>query len=418
MEKNKDSKKPVTWFWDLPGSVELSIPSADFKKGEKELLQAVRKAYGDGISDMSLQDVHYNLPIGANRKNMENNMVSLLTEEIDNHPLKFYRTLAEDDKFVIVGDTQSKDIRAYRKLSEEEVVKALVDYAKNNDISIAPMEKELQELVSKIMTKPKAQSKEKTANENIEETKQHRPPQMVTVNGEKVTHAHAFQSSKNPEEWFFTAKLDGQQLRPKVMKPEDAKAYHEHTSSVEHLMQTYYPTKIAKKITPEEFKADNKLSDGRIVERMFVYKEHDEHRADVGKYKLYAQVGDKKMSKTMSHEDLNAFFDRVTTPAKLVEKNFGEQLHLASAYQKYKLPENAGVEKVSIHKNQNGAYVISADMGDKGVTPERKIGYNDLYSYFKSKTVTRTQLAAKYLMDDIRSMHSEKRDVSRGIKIK
>jgi DNA mismatch repair protein MutS len=41
----------------------------------------------------------------------------------------------------------------------------------------------------------------------------------------------------------------------------------------------------------------------------------------------------------MSTEDLNAFFDRVTTPRQLVEKNFGERLNLASAYEKYQLPE-------------------------------------------------------------------------------
>ena len=1086
MEQNKDSKKPGTWFWDLPGSAELSIPSADFKKGEKGLLQAVRKAYGDSISDMSLQDVHYNLPIGTNRKNMENNMVSLLTEEIDNHPLKSYSTLAEDDKFVIVGDTQSRDIRAYRKLSGEEVVKALTDYARNNDISIAPMDKELQELASKILVKPKeqvfyseaaylnfpgeirefeemrkkndfkgmfkyarvldhgdaisqrdtfrnpvhdpldellkeddkyaviynhqhevysysifrkiteedvrravkengldpyasadvrevfdrywaektsidkrkptdnsqdnvlreetvsgykkeqngseefnkkgyvvwdkkefpngyrvqplsreefplvghlplcpistvegakenadkpclmfdvgnerlalyilskagkeaidkqrfaecvstfnqirtlyeenrarapeisgfdrssvdndivkgyfyiniqtpndptdsytmvmspgavshgyrsenqlayaesrntvvirttqkefdqisseqkevvssmsedalddelkgalsrmnrnldiiknadeyahfklyqdrfkrdaikelgrieaiyertfirdakqlegmyyydslnedyisigklrydensyphykldtpqgsvnayaiiddyhegllrtkeqvlkihskqeynnkqntlsmseteksrdfmndntvlsmtngllfpgyskeldnliaskdqqgivaffeknnvsqeidghylykedssllndssqkkiaegrtglvtynsdtgnyeyyhrftyrqvqdrfgssawakgqnphegfspsdglidvlqeianyqhdiqlkeqrsklertidnqnsttmsqkekpqvkqenaslttpkAESKEKTANERNEEQeqKQHRPPQMVTANGEKVSHAHAFQSNKNPEDWFFTARLDGQQLRPQIMSKEDVKAYQEKAIKVEELMQHYYPTKLAKKITPEEYKADTKLSDGRTVDRMVVYKEHDENRPDTGKYKLYAQVGDQKMSRTMSKEDLNAYFDRVTTPAKLVEKNFGEQLHMASAYKKYQLPDNSGVEKVSIHKNSEGRYVISANMGDKGMTPERKMEWNDLYSYFTAKTVTREQLAAKYLMSDIRAMHTQKNDVSRGLKI-
>lgn len=33
-----------------------------------------------------------------------------------------------------------------------------------------------------------------------------REPQMVTANGEKVTHGHAYQSKTNPEEWYFTAK--------------------------------------------------------------------------------------------------------------------------------------------------------------------------------------------------------------------
>ena len=162
---------------------------------------------------------------------------------------------------------------------------------------------------------------------------------MVTVNGEKVSHGHAFQSNQDPNKWYFTARLDGQQLRPQLMKPEDVKAYQERTTNVEILMKTYYPTKLAKKVTPEEYKADNKLSDGRVIEKMVVYKEHDEQRQDVGKYKLYTQVGEQKMSRTMSKEDLNAYFDRVTTPSKLVEKNFGEQLHLASFYNQFKLEE-------------------------------------------------------------------------------
>ena len=61
--------------------------------------------------------------------------------------------------------------------------------------------------------------------------------------------------------------------------------------------------------------------------------------------------------------------------------------------------------------------MISASMGDKGVTPERKVEWNDLYSYFKAKTATRSQLAAKYLMDDIRSAQTIKNDVTRGLKV-
>ena len=150
MKDSQNAQNIKKWYWDLPGSVELTIPSADFKNGENELLQAVHNAYGDGISDIDLQDVHYNLPIGSNRKKVENNMTSLLTEDIDGNPLKSYNTLAEDDKFVVVGDTQSENIQAYRKLSEAEVVKALTEYAKKNDINIAPMDKELQELASKM----------------------------------------------------------------------------------------------------------------------------------------------------------------------------------------------------------------------------------------------------------------------------
>lgn len=46
-----------------------------------------------------------------------------------------------------------------------------------------------------------------------------REPQMVTVNGDKVTHGHAYQSKTNPEDWYFTAKINGEQLKPQKMDP-------------------------------------------------------------------------------------------------------------------------------------------------------------------------------------------------------
>jgi hypothetical protein len=102
---------------------------------------------------------------------------------------------------------------------------------------------------------------------------------------------------------------------------------------------------------------------------MNVYKEKDETKQDSGKYKLYAVVGDQKMSTTLSFKDLNSFFDRVTTPAQLVEKNFGEKLHLASAYEKYKLPEGAKPENIRIAKDKQtcvdaGCEIISLSDAD------------------------------------------------------
>ena len=269
-------------------------------------------------------------------------------------------------------------------------------------------------------TEVKAETKKNDkAVEQSAGTKVHKPrePQMVTVNGEKVSHGHAFQSNQDPNKWYFTARLDGQQLRPQLMKPEDVKAYQERTTNVESLMQTYYPTKLAKKVTPEEYKADNKLSDGRVIEKMVVYKEHDEQRQDVGKYKLYTQVGEQKMSRTMSKEDLNAYFDRVTTPSKLVEKNFGEQLHLASFYNQFRLPENAGVKEVRIAKSQQGDWTVSADLGDKGVTSKAVLSWHDKQSLFTMKTATKEQLAARYLNTEIKSMAAEKQTQRSAMKV-
>ena len=265
--------------------------------------------------------------------------------------------------------------------------------------------------VDKAETKKTEKSVEQSADQKVHKP---REPQMVTVNGEKVSHGHAFQSNQDPNKWYFTARLDGQQLRPQLMKPEDVKAYQERSTTVESLMQIYYPSKLAKKVTPEEYKADNKLSDGRVIDKMVVYKEHDEHRQDVGKYKLYTQVGEQKMSRTMSKEDLNAYFDRVTTPSKLVEKNFGEQLHLASFYNQFKLAE--GVKEVRIAKSQQGDWTVSAKLADDRMTSKAVLSWHDKQALFTSKTATKEQLAARYLNTEIKEM-SEKVSAKQSFKL-
>ena len=99
------------------------------------------------------------------------------------------------------------------------------------------------------------------------------------------------------------------------MEAKDVEAYQAKTTTIEGLMQKYYPTKLEQKVTPEQYKLDNHLSDGREISRMFVYKENDAQRQDFGKYKLYAEVDGQKMSAVMSPRDQNAYFNRVTTPA-------------------------------------------------------------------------------------------------------
>lgn len=279
--------------------------------------------------------------------------------------------------------------------------------AKVDKVKTAKVDKTEVKAENKADTKKEDKAVEKTAEQSTEQ-KVHKPrePQMVTVNGEKVSHGHAFQSNQDPNKWYFTARLDGQQLRPQLMKPEDVKAYQKREIGVEALMQTYYPTKLAKKVTPEEYKADNKLSDGRVIEKMVVYKEHDEQRQDVGKYKLYTQVGEQKMSRTMSKEDLNAYFDRVTTPSKLVEKNFGEQLHLASFYNQFKLEE--GVKDVRIAKDYDGNWTVSAKLADDRTTSKAVLSWHDKQALFTQKTATKEQLAARYLNTEIKEMKQEK----------
>ena len=227
----------------------------------------------------------------------------------------------------------------------------------------------------------------------------------MTANGEKVTHGHAYQSKTNPEEWYFTAKMDGQQLKPQRMDAADLAAYQKKELTVPQLMERYYPTKLMPKVPEEAFRMPKSIAgpEGSItVEKFNVYKEKDEQRPDFGKYKFYAQVGEAKMSAVASRQDLNAYFDRVVTPEKLVERNFGERLHLKSAYEKYRLPEGVDQNGVRVAKDRaDNKWKVSVDMGEKGRTTRQEISFDDGYSLFKAKTATREQIAAKYLNTEI-----------------
>ena len=274
-----------------------------------------------------------------------------------------------------------------------------------------------------VETESKAQEKKEEGkavdkSATVKQEYQPREPQMITVNGDKVSHAHAFQSKVNPADWFYVAQLNGKQLNPMKMNAADIAAYQKREAKVEDMMQKYYPTKLAPKVSVEEYKAANILSDGRVIDKMTVYKEKDEQRADYGKYKLYAQVGNQRMSTLMTKADQSAFFDRVTTPAALVEKNFGERLHLASAYSAYLLPANIKVEDIRVAKdNMDGKWKISAAVGENGRTEKKAISFDDGFSLFQAKTVTREQLAAKYLSDDIKVLSGQKQTISNGLKM-
>ena len=276
---------------------------------------------------------------------------------------------------------------------------------------------ETKEQETKVQEK-KEEGKNVDKSASAKQEHQPREPQMVTVNGDKVSHAHAFQSKVNPADWFYVAQLNGKQLNPMKMDAVDIAAYQKREAKVEDMMQKYYPTKLAPKVSVEEYKAANILSDGRVIDKMTVYKEKDEQRADYGKYKLYAQVGDQRISVPMTKADQSAFFDRVTTPAALVEKNFGERLHLASAYSVYQLPANIKVEDIRVAKdNIDGKWKISAAVGENGRTDKKAISFDDGFSLFQAKTATREQLAAKYLSDDIKMLSGQKQAISNGLKM-
>ena len=257
-------------------------------------------------------------------------------------------------------------------------------------------------------TEVKSEAKSEQSQEAKAERKP-REPQMVTVNGDKVTHGHAYQSKTNPEDWYFTAKINGEQLKPQKMDPADLAAYQKKEMTVPQLMERYYPTKLMQRVPDVAFQVANVVSGPEqrplTVDKFNVYKEKDEQRPDFGRYKFYAEVDGQKMSTVASRQDLNAYFDRVQTPGQLVEKNFGERLHLPSHYQQFRLPEGVEASVVRIAKDRfDNKWKVSADLGEHGRTDKKEISFDDGFALFKTKTATREQIAAKYLGEDIKTM--------------
>lgn len=264
---------------------------------------------------------------------------------------------------------------------------------------------------AKVETKTEAKADVKSEQKTgAQQERKPREPQMVTVNGDKVTHGHAFQSKENSENWYFTAKINGEQLKPQKMEAADLAAFRNKEVTVPQLMEKYYPTKLMEKVPEIAFKTPNVITgpNGNMtIDKFNVYKEKDEQRPDFGKYKFYAQIGDTKMSTIPSRQDLNAYFDHVMTPGQLVKKNFGERLHLSSHYQQFKLPEGVGNEQVRIAKDRSdGKWKVSVDLGERGRTEKKEMSFDDGFSLYKAKTATREQIAAKYVGEEVKTLLS------------
>lgn len=243
-------------------------------------------------------------------------------------------------------------------------------------------------------------------------------PQLITENGQKVTSANLFESPKQEGKYFFYARLDGVGLHPKAVKEQDVDAFMKNEISLKEMFAKYYPSKMAKQLSKDEF--DNlKLSDGRELTSFRVYKQRNETKPHFGEYMLYAEMGDKRFHATpLTHDQLDIYFDRTQSKSQLAEKVIGEQLHLKTAYEKYRFPENIPVQEVRVRKGVDGAWLISATVKDRGQTPERKMTKNDLYSLFKSKTASKEQLGAKYLTEDVKDLSLNKKlERSQGLKL-
>lgn len=243
-------------------------------------------------------------------------------------------------------------------------------------------------------------------------------PQLITENGQKVTSANLFESPKQEGKYFFYARLDGVGLHPKAVKEQDVDAFMKNEISVKEMFAKYYPSKMVKQLSKDDF--DNlKLSDGRELTSFRVYKQRNETKPHFGEYMLYAEMGDKRFHATpLTHDQLDMYFDRTQSKSQLAEKVIGEQLHLKTAYEKYRFPENIPVQEVRVRKGVDGAWLISATVKDRGQTPERKMTNNDLYSLFKSKTASKEQLGAKYLTEDVKDLSLNKKlERSQGLKL-
>lgn len=243
-------------------------------------------------------------------------------------------------------------------------------------------------------------------------------PQLITENGQKVTSANLFESPKQEGKYFFYARLDGVGLHPKAVKEQDVDAFMKNEISVKEMFAKYYPSKMVKQLSKDDF--DNlKLSDGRELTSFRVYKQRNETKPHFGEYMLYAEMGDKRFHATpLTHDQLDMYFDRTQSKSQLAEKVIGEQLHLKTAYEKYRFPENIPVQEVRVRKGVDGAWLISATVKDRGQTPERKMTNNDLYSLFKSKTASKEQLGAKYLTEDVKELSlTKKLERSQGLKL-
>lgn len=272
--------------------------------------------------------------------------------------------------------------------------------------------------------KPIKRAEKSTREETSGQVIQQRDPQMVTANGQNITHAHFFQSNQDSSRWLFTAKIDGVQLRPRLADPADimkanVAAQNGEKFPVKEMMEKYYPTKMAAKVSEKEFSLPAVIQgiDGKVhtVERLNPYKEKTLGSPDMGKWKLFTTIDGKNMSIAPDPEILSAYFDRSMPLAKIVERAFGERLHLPGAYEQYQRPQGISDGMARVHKvtGDNQRWYVSVRLDKNLSTPAKPLTYDDAGSYF-AKAVTADQLAGKYLTDEIAAL-LEKAETKRSV---
>lgn len=228
-------------------------------------------------------------------------------------------------------------------------------------------------------------------------------PELVTENEQFVYNLRAVESKNG--KYYLCANLDNVGLHPKAISKEDYLDFTNGKTTAKDIFAKYYPTKMAKKLTKDEF-CDMSLSDGSAVTKVNVYKQDKQDKPHYGEYMIYVEKGNTRLpSMPLSYDQLDAWFDRTVSKGQLAEQVMGEKLHLESAYKKYQLyvPEDVQDMRVRLIKDIKGDWNIQVSMDGLGETSRHILNYDDKCSLF-GHTATKEQLAAKYLNDEIKDL--------------
>lgn len=96
------------------------------------------------------------------------------------------------------------------KKKKEQAVQDKPVQADPNEVKEKPARQKNTEQKAAAEQKPEAKADANVKQQaGAKKERKPREPQMVTADGGKVTHGHAYQGKDNPEDWYFTAKIDG-----------------------------------------------------------------------------------------------------------------------------------------------------------------------------------------------------------------
>lgn len=236
-------------------------------------------------------------------------------------------------------------------------------------------------------------------------------PDFVTVNGDKITDMDVYVSKTNRLP-YVAARINGLPLKPQAIDRDMEEAFLNHDIGVEDMMKRYYPTKLLPRVPVEEFQLPKSITvpDGmggqseKPIKEFFLFLDKDPESPRFNQYWMETNIDGQKMVVPASDDILDQYFDRTKSIKDIVVENFGEHLHLADHYKQFNMLDNSNIEKydVRITKNKNGDFAISAKLPNGERTPAKIISFDDQKSFFEYKTANKSQLASKYLENEIK----------------